>query len=82
MVCLAFKEIGHVCVDDPFVFVVHGFEGLGRNAVEARAFSLLEFGYGTLDFGEGDRGVNLGETWLLGDEFEDGIVSWSVSSVP
>ena len=66
-------------MDDPFVLIVHGFEGFGRNAVEARAFSLLEFGYGTLDFGEGDWGVNRGKTWLLGNEFEDGIINWSVS---
>jgi hypothetical protein len=66
-------------MDDPFELIVHGFEGFRRNAVKARCFPFLEFGYGTFDFGEGDWGVNRGETWLLGDEFEDSIVNWSVS---
>ena len=66
-------------MDDPFVFIVHGFEGFGWDAVKARCFPLLEFGYGTSDLGEGDWGVNFGETWLLGDEFEDGVVNGPVS---
>ena len=66
-------------MDDPFVPIVHGFEGFGRNAIKARCFPLLEFGYGTSDFGEGDWGVDFGEIWFLGDEFEDGVADWSVS---
>ena len=79
MICLAFKEIGYMCVDYPFVLIVHGFEGFGGNAIKARCFPLLEFGYGPSDFGEGDWGVNFGETWLLGNEFENGVINWSVS---
>ena len=66
-------------MDDPFVPIVHGFEGFRRNAVKARRFPLLEFGYGTFDFGEGDWGVDFGEIWLLGNEVEDGVINWSVS---
>ncbi len=45
-------------------------------------FPFLSLAMARLIKGEGDRGVNRGETWLLGGEFEDGIVSWSVSSFP
>jgi hypothetical protein len=64
-------------MDNPFVPIVHGFEGFRRNAIKARCFPLLEFGYGTSDLGEGDWGVDFGETWFLGDEFEDGVVNFS-----
>ena len=79
MIRRAFEEVRYMCVDDLFIFVVHGFEGFEWNAVKARCFPLLEFSYGASDFGEGDWGVDFGETWFLGDEFEDGVVNWSVS---
>ena len=58
--------------------VVHGFKGFWKAAVGAGCFSLLEFVDGMFDFAEGSRGVNAGEAWLLGNEFEDGFVYWSV----
>ena len=65
-------------MDDPFVLIVHGFEGFGRDAIKAGCFPLLEYGNGTFDFVEGDWGVDFGEAWLLGNEFKDGVIDWSV----
>ena len=65
-------------MDNPFVLIFHGFEGLGRDAIRAGCFPLLDFGNGTFDFAEGDWGVNVGEAWLLGNEFEDSVINWSV----
>ena len=65
-------------MDDPFVLIVHGFEGFGRDAIKAGCFSLLEFGNGTFDFVEGDWGVNFGEAWLLGNEVKNSVINWSV----
>ena len=30
------------------------------------------------DFMEGNRGVDVGKAWLLGNEFKDGQVDWSL----
>ena len=65
-------------MDNPFVIIVHGFEGFRRDAIKARCFSLLEFGNGTFDLLEGDWGVDVGEAWLLGNEFKDSVINWSV----
>ncbi len=78
MICLAFKEVRNVFVDSSFWRIVHGFEGFWRNAVEAGCFPLFEFGDGTFDFSEGDRGIDVGKAWLLRNEFKDGVVNWSV----
>ena len=73
VICLAFKEVRNVFVDSSFWRIVHGFEGFWRNAVEARCFPLFEFGDGTFDFSEGDRGVDVGKAWLLRNKFKGGV---------
>ena len=78
MICLAFKEVRNVFVDGSFWHIVHGFEGFGGDAVEAGCFSLLEFLDGMFDFTEGNRGVNVSKAWLLGNEFKDKLVDWSL----
>ncbi len=78
MFCLAFKEVQNVFVDSSFWRIVHGFEGFWRDAVEAGCFPLLEFGDGTFDLLEGNRGIGLGKAWLLRKEFKDRVVNWSV----
>ena len=75
---LTFKKIRNVFMYNSLLHIIHGFECLGRDAVKARCFSLLEFGNGTFDLLEGDRGVNVDEAWLLGSEFKDGVINWSV----
>ncbi len=41
------------------------FEGFLRDAIEAWCFALFEFGDGTVDFVECNRGINVGKAWLL-----------------
>ena len=65
-------------MDKLLLHIIHGFEGFRRDAVKARCFSLLEFGDGMFDLSEGDWGVNVGKAWLLGNEFKDGVINWSV----
>ena len=63
---------------ESLLHIIHGFECFGRDVVKAGCFSLLEFGDGTFDLLEGDRGVDVDETWLLGNEFKDGVINRSV----
>ena len=65
-------------VDNSFCPIFHGFEGIWGDAVEAGCFPFLEFVDGAFDFTEGDRGVDVGNAWFLGNEFKDGLVDWSV----
>ena len=78
MICLALKEVQNVFVDGSFWRITHGFEGFRGDAIEAGCFSLLEFVDGVFDFMEGNRGVDVGKAWLLGNEFKDGQVDWSL----
>ena len=65
-------------MDDSLLRIVHGFESLWGDAVEARCFPLLEFGDGPFDFVECDWDVYVGETQFLGDEVKYGVVNWAV----
>ena len=51
---------------------------LGGMPLRPGAFPFLEFGDGTFDLLEGDWGVDVGNAWLLGDKFKDGVVNWSM----
>jgi hypothetical protein len=78
MICLAPKEVRNVFVDNLFCSIVHGFDGVWRDAVEAGCFPFLEFVDGTFDFMGSDLGVNVGKAWLLSNEFKDGLVDLSL----
>ena len=80
MICLALKEVRNVLWTVRFgvLSMALRFEGFGGDAVEAGCFSLLEFVDGMFDFTEGNQGVDAGKAWLLGNEFEDGLVDWSL----
>ncbi len=78
MIRLAFKEVQNVFVDSLLWRVVHGFEGFWRDAAEVCCFALFEFGDGTVDFAECNRGIDVGKAWLLWDEVNDRVVNWSV----
>ena len=78
IICPTFEEVRDVFVDDSFLRIVHGFENLWGDAIEARCFSLLEFGDSTFDFLEGDWDVYVRKARFLGDEVKYGIINWSV----
>ena len=78
MICLVFKEVRNVFVDSSFRGIVHGFEGFWRDAVETGCFPFFEFGDGTFDFAEGNRGIGVSKAWPLRNEIEDGAVDGSV----
>ena len=65
-------------MDNSFCCIVHGFEGVWRDAVEVGCFPLLQFVDGVFDFLEGDWGVDVGKAWYLSDEFKDELIDWSV----
>jgi hypothetical protein len=57
---------------------IHRFVCLGGNAIQAWALSILQFVDGSINFVEGDGGVNVVKGRVLGDVSKNGGVHWAV----
>ena len=78
IVGIAFKKGSNVFMNSLSGRSVLCFVRFGGNTIQAWALSILQLVDGSINFVEGDGGVDVMKSWALGDVSKDGWVDWAV----